>query len=83
MSEQELRAKIAQEIQDGAYVWLGSEDDSIQLVNKIITQAAQIARGDFPQKTINDINKEIVETNFSSTDEDAPPQTPTQEAGQS
>ena len=36
-----------------------------------------------PEKTISDINKEIVETNFSSTDEDALPLTPTQKAGQS
>jgi len=35
-----------------------------------------------PQKTINDINKENVESNFSSTDEDALPLTPTQKAGQ-
>jgi len=36
-----------------------------------------------PEKTINDINKEMVETDFSSTDENAQSQTPTQEAGQS
>jgi len=36
-----------------------------------------------PEKTINDINKENVESNFSSTDEDAQPLTPTQKAGQS
>jgi DNA (cytosine-5)-methyltransferase 1 len=35
-----------------------------------------------PEKTINDINKENVESNFSSTDEDAQPLTPTQKAGQ-
>jgi hypothetical protein len=36
-----------------------------------------------PTKTINDINKENVESDFSSTDEDASPLTPTQKAGQS
>lgn len=36
-----------------------------------------------PEKTINDINKENVETDFSSTDENAQPLTPTQKAKQS
>jgi hypothetical protein len=35
-----------------------------------------------PEKTINDINKENVERDFSSTDENAQPLTPTQKAGQ-
>jgi len=81
MSEQELREKIAKEIEDGMYAWVSRAPDEYKIRN-IVKQAAQIARGDLPQKTINDINKENVESNFSSTDEDAQPLTPTQKAGQ-
>lgn len=35
--------KIAKAIEDGSYVWLGSESNTI-IVKKIINQAAEIAK---------------------------------------
>jgi len=40
----ELREKIAKDIEDGGYVWLNSESSNI-IVRKIISQAAEYARG--------------------------------------
>jgi len=40
----ELREKIAKDIEDGGYVWFNSESSNI-IVRKIISQAAEYARG--------------------------------------
>lgn len=88
MSEQELREKIATEIEsinlDEAKTissdWFGA---SVRM-RMVCASIARIGlESVIPEKTINDINKENVESDFSSTDENAQPLTPTQKAGQS
>jgi len=44
MNEQELREKIAKEIEDGMYAWVSRAPDEHKIRN-IVKQAAQIARG--------------------------------------